>query len=238
MKVSGGPNMLDMLSLLGGVQAGQGTGAGLPGPGALAALAPLLRDLSGGRGGPDIGSLAALAPLLQSLSAPAAGRAGPGKAAAGDSAAPPVIDLEPRPAAEQTPYAPAQDARAQDASAQDGPAQDGPAQDESAQDESAQEPGGSRGGRQGRRGFSLDPALLGLLTSLGGAARPRPDGGPPPPQSPAGEQPPPSPGPEPQQETAEEFDPCAGCPLDCPRRNPSLSFGQVQALAATFPAYI
>ncbi|MBR3392423.1 MAG: hypothetical protein IKG74_07180, partial [Firmicutes bacterium] len=63
--------MLDMLSLLGGVQAGQGTGAGLPGPGALAALAPLLRDLSGGRGGPDIGSLAALAPLLQSLSAPA-----------------------------------------------------------------------------------------------------------------------------------------------------------------------
>ena len=82
MKVSGGPNMLDMLSLLGGVQAGQGTGAGLPGPGALAALAPLLRDLSGGRGGPDIGSLAALAPLLQSLAAQAAGRAGPGKAAA------------------------------------------------------------------------------------------------------------------------------------------------------------
>lgn len=226
MKVSGGPNMLDMLSLLGGVQAGQGTGAGLPGPGALAALAPLLRDLSGNRGGPDIGNLAALAPLLQSLAAPAAGRSGPGKAAAaGDSAAPPVIDLEPRPAAEQTPYGPAQD----------GPAQDGSAKDASAQDASAQEPGRSRGGRQRRRGFSLDPTLLGLLTSLGGAARPRPDGGPPPPQFPAGEQPPPSPGPEPPEE---EFDPCAGCPLDCPRRNPSLSFGQVQALAATFPAYI
>ncbi len=230
MKVSGGPNMLDMLSLLGGVQAGQGTGAGLPGPGALAALAPLLRDLSGGRGGPDIGSLAALAPLLQSLAAPAAGRSGPGKAAAGDSAAPPVIDVEPRPAAEQTPYASAQDARAQD-----GPAQDESAQDGLAQNARAQEPGGSRGGRQGRRGFSLDPTLLGLLTSLGGAARPRPDGGPPPPPSPAGEQPPPSPDPEPPEE---EFDPCAGCPLDCPRRNPSLSFGQVQALAATFPAYI
>ena len=58
------------------------------------------------------------------------------------------------------------------------------------------------------------------------------------PDAPAGEQPPPTPGPEPQQVTAEEFDPGADCPLDCPRRNPSLSFGQVQALAATFPAYI
>lgn len=213
MSVNGGPNMLDMLSLLGGAQAGPGAGADRSGLSALSALAPLLQGLNGaGGGGPDLGSLAALAPLLQSLAGPGAGKSGSGKAAeaaeardGAEAAAAPVIDVEPRPAAadEQTPP--------------------GPQQPPS----SGETPGG-RGSRRRARGISFDPALLSLLAGLGGSVRPQQREGPLPEERPdtAGQRP------------EEDFDPCADCPLDCPRRNPSLSFGQVQALAATFPAYV
>ena len=95
---------------------------------------------------------------------------------------------------------------------------------------------GGGGGTRGRRnrGISFDPALLSLLTSLGGAGRQHPSG-----QThtqTAQEQPAAARPASPPEE--EEFDPCAACPKDCPRRNSSLSFGQVQALAATFPTYI
>lgn len=236
MNVSVGPGMTELLSLLGGMQGRQGTGspgAGDPGMNALSALAPLLQGLTGaGGGGPDLGSLAALAPLLQSMAGrgisqpgrgmsqprQGAGQPGPETAASdapdvmngGEQGAGPVIDVEPRPAAAEEP----------DADAQTGPARE------------AQEPLGSSGGRGSRkrpRGFGFDPALLSLLTSLGGAARPRA----------AGPQPQPDAAPREAEAAAEEeFDPCAACLIDCPRRNPSLSFGQAQALAATFPAYI
>ena len=95
--------------------------------------------------------------------------------------------------------------------------------------------GGDRGTRGRRnRGIAFDPALLSLLTSLGGAGRQHPSG-----QThtqTAQEQPAAAQPVSPPEE--EEFDPCAACPKDSPRRNSSLSFGQVQALAATFPAYI
>lgn len=241
MNVSVGPGMTELLSLLGGMQGRQGTGslgAGDPGMNALSALAPLLQGLTGtGGGGPDLGSLAALAPLLQSMAGrgisqprrgmsqpgrgmspprQGAGQPGPETAASdapdvmngGEQAAGPVIDVEPRPAAAEEP------------DAQTGPARE------------VQEPppeSSSRGSRKRPRGFGFDPALLSLLTSLGGASRPRA----------AGPQPQPDAAPREAEAAAEEeFDPCAACLIDCPRRNPSLSFGQAQALAATFPAYI
>ena len=231
MNVSGGPNMLDMLSLLGGMQGGPGPGQSGPGLGrsdlsSLAALAPLLQSFSGpGRSGPDIGALAALAPLLQSMAGQTAGKTKPQEAASqaadAERSAPPVIDVVPPPPEEQP-----QDERSQEAGRQETFPREAKAEETSA----GHTPSGNsgRGSRKGGRGFSFDPALLSLLTNLGGSGRPRPAGEPP--QEP--------PAPEPQEPPEEDFDPCAACPLDCPRRNPSLSFGQVQALAATFPAFI
>ena len=215
MNVSGGPNMLDMLSLLGGMQGGPGPGQSGPGLGrsdlsSLAALAPLLQSFSGpGRSGTDIGALAALAPLLQSMAGQATGKTKPQEAASqaadAERSAPPVIDVVPPPPEEQP-----QDEWSQEAGRQETFAREAKAEEMSA----GQTPSGNsgRGSRKRGRGFSFDPTLLSLLTNLGG---------------------------EPPQEPPEEdFDPCAACPLDCPRRNPSLSFGQVQALAATFPTFI
>ncbi|MBQ6537027.1 MAG: hypothetical protein IJI40_09665, partial [Firmicutes bacterium] len=135
------------------------------------------------------------------------------QAADAERSAPPVIDVVPPPPEEQP-----QDEWSQEAGRQETFAREAKAEEMSA----GQTPSGNsgRGSRKRGRGFSFDPTLLSLLTNLGGSGRPRPAGEPP------------------QEPPEEDFDPCAACPLDCPRRNPSLSFGQVQALAATFPTFI
>ena len=84
MNVSGAPTMTELLSLLGGAQAG----AFQPGPDALSALAPLLRGLNGG--GPDLGALAALAPLLRTA---AGGRRAAEQAACSVPSPPPKLPM-------------------------------------------------------------------------------------------------------------------------------------------------
>ena len=248
MNVTGGPDLMDMLSLLNGASAPAGAGErgglnvlspllhalggsapGGLGGGSMASLLPLLQAFGGGSGsgglGGALGGLSALSPLLQTLHAP--GRQAP----AGQADSPgPVIDVEPGPERErEQPQSAAEGPAAEDTPPvppqPDPPRQEGPAEEK-------RPPAGGpsrRGRRSGNSGPAFDPALLQLLRNLGELGRQQQ-------QQQAQAPPPPPDSPEPFSQER-DFDPCAECGRLCPRRNAAFSFDQVKALAATFPAY-